>query len=287
MTIIILHKLTTNLTCKPIIESIIIRSMQQAKKKPKVKVDENQVDNVEKSTSKVNIVPENTSTMPLEDINSDNTQDISSTKVLENIVTTGNQYLGEASVNAIKEQYSINGNSFTIPDNTKDKPVIVPNTKIKQSPQILIIDQGIKLTVEQLDNISTRLGIQIEKNAELATKWETIKVKLDNYIKSLEGVNYKKAFTYVGCGIAIAYFVYQMGIYRKLPDFLISIASHIPLPNLKGNDVPVPKPTIESTLNNVMDAPLTPLTIVTGIGSIVTLLGIVKISLWVIRKLKK
>jgi hypothetical protein len=46
-------------------------------------------------------------------------------------------------------------------------------------------------------------------------------------------------------------------------------------------------PTIESTLNNVMDAPLTPLTIVTGIGSIVTLLGIVKISLWVIRKLKK
>jgi len=155
------------------------------------------------------------------------------------------------------------------------------------SPTILVMDLGIKATVSQLDELSNRLGIQIEKSTELASKWETIKVKLDAYIKSLEGVNYKRVFTYTACTMTILYFVYQMGIYRKLPDFLISIASHIPLPNFKGNDVPIPKPSIESTFNKVMDMPLTPLTIVTGVGSIVTMLGILKVSLWIIRKLKK
>lgn len=55
------------------------------------------------------------------------------------------------------------------------------------------MDLGIKATVSQLDELSNRLGIQIEKSTELASKWETIKVKLDAYIKSLEGLTIRES----------------------------------------------------------------------------------------------
>jgi hypothetical protein len=232
--------------------------------------------------------PKPTTSEPL--INTDNTEvnpNVTSNEVLNKVIQQGNEFLGQAQTKEIIDKYSEHGNSFTIPANTPDAPIMVPDTHVTMSPTILAMDQAMKLTVSQLDDLSTRLGIQVEKSVELASKWDGIKTKLDVYIKSLDDVNYKRIFKYTACTMAILYFVYQMGIYRKLPDFFISIASHIPLPNFKGSEVPVPKPSIESTFNKVMDIPLTPLTIVTGVGSIVTLLGILKVSMWIIRKLKK
>jgi hypothetical protein len=152
----------------------------------------------------------------------------------------------------------------------------------------LAIDLSIKAAVIELERIGNSLGIQMEKSAELASKWEGIKNKLDIYIKSLQEVSYRKVLTYTAGSIAIVYFIYQCSLYRKLPDFLISIASHIPLPNIKGSsEIPVPKPTVESTIDKIANIPLTPLGIITGVGFIVTGLGILRATVWVIRKLRK
>jgi hypothetical protein len=123
----------------------------------------------------------------------------------------------------------------------------------------------------------------LEKSTELASKWEGIKNKLDIYIKSLQEVSYRKVLTYTAGTLAVLYFVYQCSLYRKLPDFLISIASHIPLPNIKGSsEIPVPKPTVEGTLDKLSNMPLTPLGIVTGVGLVVTSLTIIRVALFLL-----
>jgi len=186
------------------------------------------------------------------------------------------------------EQFSVNGNNFTT-ENHSDKPIEIPVNNSIINPTILAIDLGIKAPVNQLDSISSNLGIQLEKSAQLASKWESIKSKLDVYIKSLQGISYKKVFTYTAGTIAVLYLVYQCSIYRKLPDFLISIASHIPLPSVRSSEIRVSIliPTVENTLNNLTNMPITPLGIVTGVGIIVTSLTIIKATLWIICKLSK
>jgi hypothetical protein len=183
------------------------------------------------------------------------------------------------------QEFSEHGNSFTT-ENRGEKPIEIAES-IQKNPTILAIDLSIKAAVIELERIGNSLGIQMEKSAELASKWENIKNKLDLYIKSLQEVSYKKVFTYVAGTIAIVYFIYQCSIYRKLPDFLISIASHIPLPSIRDSGVPVPKPSVESTIDKISNIPLTPLGIITGVGFIVTGLGILRATVWVIRKLRK
>jgi hypothetical protein len=194
--------------------------------------------------------------------------------------------LNKARTDELRARMHNTSNEF-VSYNTKD-PSMAESLPFKDNNKaILAIDSFLKVTVIQLDVISTKIGINIEKSQELTTKWENIKVKLDAYIKSLDGVNYKKAFTYLGCTAAIIYFTYQMVIYRKLPVLMLSITSNIPMPNFSGKDMPVPKPSIESTFNKIMEVSLTPLTIVTGVGSIVTIMGILRASLWILRKLRK
>lgn len=80
-------------------------------------------------------------------------------------------------------------------------------------------------------------------------------------------MKYKKAFMFM---------MYKVSMYRKIPDFAMNLVSHIPLPSFKSNDV-LTNPSIESTMDKVINIPLTPLTIVTGVQY--STIGLLKASI--------
>ena len=76
-----------------------------------------------------------------------------------------------------------------------------------------------------------------------------------------------------------------MGLHRKIPDFVLNVASNIPYAIALSN--PEMLSTVESAVNLLKDYLLTSLTIAAGIETMVTFLIVLKTSLWVIKKLRK
>jgi len=78
---------------------------------------------------------------------------------------------------------------------------------------------------------------------------------------------------------------------RAIPNFLGNMMSVIPLPSggtiAIPKDVPIPKPNIETTIRAVMETPLTPITIAASVGVLSITLGLLKITLWVLRRAPK
>jgi hypothetical protein len=176
------------------------------------------------------------------------------------------------------------GNEWVNPDNRPDAPIAFESPTF--NTEILALDILCKKITRDAEELSTRLGYQIEKSVELTSKWEKLKTDLDNYLKTLDSSKMKKLLTYGACISTVIYFTYQMGLYRKLPDFALSLASHIPLPSFNSSieNLPksIPAPSMSNTLHELANIPLTPLTIITGVGVFVTGLAMLRVSLWVV-----
>jgi hypothetical protein len=152
------------------------------------------------------------------------------------------------------------------------------------------IDIAIKVATIQCEQLAEKVGVNIEKSEQLVTAWDGIKKRLENHIKSLEGVNWKKALTYTAVTMAVIGFVYQCGIAGKLPNFAANVFSNIPLPTFNPSNVPKPKLEEASTLeliNKIMERPVTfsPLNTVTGMGVLFGVIMVIKV-LKLIRKVK-
>jgi|ERR1700677_899607 len=116
-----------------------------------------------------------------------------------------------------------------------------------------------------------------------------IKKRLEDHIRSLEGVNWKKTLTYTACTLAVIGFVYQCGIVGKLPNFAANVLSNIPMQNF--SNVPKPTstdPTTLELLSKIMEKPviLSPLNTLTGMGILFGLVLAIK-TLRIIRKVIK
>jgi|ERR1700677_402811 len=154
------------------------------------------------------------------------------------------------------------------------------------SEKIRKIDVGIKVATISLNDLANRVGMNIEKSEELVSKWDNIKKRLEDHIRSLEGVNWKKTLTYTAIALAVTGFIYQCGIVGKLPDFAANVLSNIPLPNF--SNVPKPTNTDPSTLeliSKIMEKPVTfsPLNTLTGMGVLIGIVMAIK-ALRIIRK---
>jgi hypothetical protein len=173
----------------------------------------------------------------------------------------------------------------------REEYILPPSTLLtdKYSDTIRKIDVGIKIATMNLDNLAERVGVNIEKSEELVSKWDGIKKRLEDHIRSLEGVNWKKTFTYTAIVIAVTGFIYQCGIVGKLPNFAANVLSNIPMPNFSN----VPKPTSNDgstieLISKIMEKPVTlsPLNTLTGMGILFGLVLAIK-TLRIIRKVIK
>ena len=170
------------------------------------------------------------------------------------------------------------------------EPFIIP-TFTKES---LLADSVIKTVTANVDAISERLGVQIEKSAELTHQWKTHLLNLDKFIESLNGMQWKKIATWTACSITIAAFLWKMGALRKIPHFLGSMVDIIPVSGFakKGTQIvgdantPVPSLNLENAYSAILDTPLMPVVLVGSITVIGFTLGALKGVLWALRKLK-
>lgn len=163
-------------------------------------------------------------------------------------------------------------------------------TPLNLSPEILMTDTVLKSSVAHLDEIGMRIGVQMQKSTELASEWNTHIQSLDKYIKSIAVLPWRKTLTYSACFVGLFAFLWKMGALRKLPDFLSSVLACAPTMSTASpviNEVNIPKPDIEYTLKAFMESPLTPLTLVSGVGVLTIGLGSLKLILWVLRKVPK
>jgi hypothetical protein len=79
---------------------------------------------------------------------------------------------------------------------------------------------------------------------------------------------------------AVVYFIYKMALLSKLPAYPLNIPNNIAIPNMIKNYL---KPTVEkatNTWNELMNIPVAPLTLITGVGVIFTTIDILKVALW-------
>jgi hypothetical protein len=145
----------------------------------------------------------------------------------------------------------------------------------------------VRATVAHIEEISTRLGANIQKSTELAEEWKQHISALDSYIKSLSTLPWKKILKYTACLLTIGAFLWKMGALRAILNSLTLSSALSLLPTRKfttASEMNMPKPYIETTLKVMMETLLTPLAIVTGVGILSIGFGLLKITLWALRK---
>jgi len=197
------------------------------------------------------------------------------------------QFEPVAKYESFKPEEDLRGNETVPPINRE--PIYIPPDLSREA---LMTDVAMKTFVANIDEIGTLLGKEIKKSTELATAWQSHIKNIDEYIKSLSGMPWKKLLTYSACILTIGAFIYKMAAWRMIPNFLSNLISIVPnnitTVTPSGNVIrDVPKPNIENTVNAIMHTPLTPITIVTCIGGMTIAMAFVKGLVWFLRKAPK
>lgn len=82
-------------------------------------------------------------------------------------------------------------------------------------------------------------------------------------------------------------FLYKMGTLRMIPDFVSGVINILPTPSIKNVTEDMPKPQTKTTLNIIMESPITPLALITGVGILAISLTTLKALVWALRKMPK
>lgn len=193
----------------------------------------------------------------------------------------------QGNYNSFGPKDNLQGNETT-PAINKEPLYIPPDL----SREALMSDVTMRTFVAHIDEISNQLGKEIKKSTELAVEWQSHIKNVDDYIKSLSNIPWKKILTYSACLLTIGAFLYKMAAWRMIPNFVSNVISFIPssvsTATPSANVIrEVPKPNIENTINTIMQTPLTPITIVTCLGGMTVAMVIVKGLVWVLRKVPK
>lgn len=173
------------------------------------------------------------------------------------------------------------------------QPEYVDRTFYQPTPlsfEALKIDAAMKGAVASFEEITDLLGIVIKKDEELVNTWKDIIKKYDDFIISLSDVNWKKIIGYSAGLLLISSFLWKMGAMRAIPNFASSLINFIPAPptlNVTNIAKDTPKPQIDTTLQHIMETPITPFAIVTGMGVLSLGLCALRITAWALRKLPK
>jgi hypothetical protein len=154
------------------------------------------------------------------------------------------------------------------------------------SKEALATNLFMQAFINHLEELATRLNKEITKSADLAKEWKLHIKALDEYIKSLSKLPWKKIIGYSACFFTIIAFLYKMGTLR-IPDFFSGVINILPTPSIKNITEDLPKPQTETTLSIIMESPITPLALITGVGVLAISLTTLKALVWALRTIPK
>ena len=165
-----------------------------------------------------------------------------------------------------------------------------PDTLPQRSELSKVLDTSMKTSIASLAYTAEKAGVILNKSTKLAEKWEDHVSTYDKFIKSLSPTFNSNLFK-IGAFIAIVgIFVFQMGLARKIPEFVSSVVASIPIA------APVPSvKTLKETIPEVIPVPTTnmsdiffqhPLACVGIVGCVVGTVGGIKLTLYALKLLK-
>lgn len=164
------------------------------------------------------------------------------------------------------------------------------------SRQALLTTVLMQSVVNNLEELSEKTNKEIKKSAALTDLWKKQIEALDKFIKSLAETPWAAILKWSACFFIFTGFLYKMGILRMIPDFASGIINILPMPsslnptktveNISEN-IKIPNPKIESTFSMLMETPITPLALLTGIGILTVSITTLKVLVWTLRKLPK
>lgn len=123
--------------------------------------------------------------------------------------------------------------------------------------------------------------------------WSRLKVRIQEIINTLNTNKRNRVITISVCLFGFGLMLWKMGAFRAIPNFMSNMISLMPIPTPSvpsngfhgvGKDIPLPS---TKSFQAVMESPLTPLTIVTGVGIVTIGLGALKVIAWTLRTLRR
>lgn len=168
-----------------------------------------------------------------------------------------------------------------------------PNAKRPNlSHESFFADTAYREVVKQVDELGLALGKDLEKSQELADDWRKHIIALDAYIKSLQGLPWRRILSYSACFLLVGAFIWKMGALRVLPDFLGTAIKLIPTTGMSSTTMQetvaeLPKPSVTSTINAITESPVAVFGIVIGVSMGVICLGFMKITILALKRLPK
>lgn len=259
----------------PISESPI--AVPQASSRHQIKEDDNEED-INPELGSEESINEILSGLPLAEKN----------RIIKDIEKKRNEQ--EILARELREELNTRSKDSNYPDDQITQPIPTLYTAPILSREALLTDVVFRTFITNINEISDKIGFQINQSIELAQEWVAHIAKLDQYIKSLS--SWKKTLAYSLCLVTIGTFLWRMGALRAIPHFLSNAISIIPMPtptitSKVINNVEVPTPNLESTYKAIMETPITPIVLVSSIGAITTVVGIMRVVAWMLRKLPK
>jgi hypothetical protein len=192
-----------------------------------------------------------------------------------------------ARLEALRRGKTVDGDSTSM-DNYKSTSDSLLPTPGLLTTQAKLTDLAMKSMVASIDTIAESLGKQITKSNELTKAWKAHIANLDTFISKLS--SWKRLLGSAACLITIGLFIWKMGGMRAIPDFLTNMIGVVPgivQEATSKTTKETSKEGLNLTIDTIMETPLTPITIVTGVGLLTIGIGMLKIIAWAIRKAPK
>ena len=95
------------------------------------------------------------------------------------------------------------------------------------SHESLMTDFAYREAVKQIDDVGIALGKEFTKSQELAQNWRDHIHALDKYIKSLQGLPWRRMLSYSACFLLVGTFLWNAGITRFSAKCIFIISFHM------------------------------------------------------------
>lgn len=141
--------------------------------------------------------------------------------------------------------------------------------------------------------IADKMNIEVKQSQELAQELKKDVKELDTWLNSLPKMSWVNFFKVSATVLTIGAFLWKMGALRSVPYLASNLITAVPMPkldisklgNVTPSSVPLPKP--ETTIQTLMETPLTPFGLVAFTGTLTLAVGSLKVLAWVLRKTPK
>jgi hypothetical protein len=103
--------------------------------------------------------------------------------------------------------------------------------------EAVVLDTVMKTSIIMMQTATIRAGLVISTSKTLVDKWQGLVKSYDNFLNNLKP-SWGSNFIKVGGFVAVAgFFIFHMGLARKIPEFALDLISSISIPTPTNSQI--------------------------------------------------